>query len=279
MTARRARPSEPRAGADLELGRALRPALDTCRQDVARFRAAPAPARGKASVHGGREVVTDLDITLQDRLTTELSRAFPGIPVIAEEGLAEIPQLPDECLLVDPLDGTAPFLAGSSDYAIAVCLIRDGIPAEGVIDLPAHDIRISAAPGLLHVTGDVTRLPHHGPRTVLTSPGHAAAVQARLPGTGWSAHPVATASVKITFVALGRAPAAVYLPRPGSGAAPWDYPAAALAVAAAGGTVHDTAGSDLARTRPARLDGWLASLQPPDADLSALLRPPAAPHL
>ncbi|MFE9250760.1 inositol monophosphatase family protein [Streptomyces sp. NPDC007088] len=263
----------------MELGRALRSVLGTCRRDIARFRAAPAPARDKASVHGGREVVTELDLTLQDRLTAELSCAFPGIPVIAEEGLAEIPQLPDECLLVDPLDGTAPFLAGSSDYAIAVCLVRDGIPAEGVIDLPAHDLRISAAPGLLHVTGDVTRLPHHGPRAVLTSPGHTGTVQDRLAGTGWSAHPVATASVKIAFVALGRAPAALYLPRPGRGAAPWDYPAAALAVAAAGGTVHDTTGSDLARTRPGRLDGWLALLRPPDADLSALLRPPAAPHL
>ncbi|MET9776303.1 inositol monophosphatase family protein [Streptomyces sp. NPDC006367] len=269
----------PGAGADLELGRALRSALNTCRRDIARFRAAPAPARDKASVHGGREVVTDLDLILQDRLTTELGRAFPGIPVIAEEGQAEIPQLPNECLLVDPLDGTAPFLAGSSDYAIAICLVRGGIPAEGVIDLPAHDIRVSAAPGHLRVTGDVTRLPHHGPRTVLTSPGHADTVQDRLSGTGWSVRPAATASVKITFVALGRAPAAAYLPRPGSGAAPWDYPAAALAVAAAGGTVHDTTGHDLARTRPARLDGWLALLPPPDADLPALLRPSAAPHL
>ncbi|MFF3730711.1 inositol monophosphatase family protein [Streptomyces sp. NPDC002476] len=279
MSTQRAKRAEPGADADLYLERALRPALDTCRQDIARFRAAPAPARDKASVHGGHEPVTDLDLTLQDRLTTELGRAFPGIPVIAEEGLAEIPELPDDCLLVDPLDGTAPFLAGSSGYAIAICLVRDGIPAQGVIDLPAHDIRVSAAPGLLHVTGDVTRLPHHGPRTVLTSPGQADAVQARMSGTGWSAHPVATASVKITYVALGRAPAAVYLPRPGSGAAPWDYPAAALAVAAASGTVNDATGRDLTRARPARLDGWLASLQPPDVDLSALLRPPAAPHL
>ncbi|WP_194858791.1 inositol monophosphatase family protein [Streptomyces sp. SUK 48] len=270
---------EPGASADPELGRALRSALDTCRRDITRFHAAPAPAREKASVHGGREVVTELDLTLQERLTAELSRTFPGVPVIAEEGLAAIPQLPDECLLVDPLDGTAPFLVGSSDYAIAVCLVRDGIPAEGVIDLPAHDLRISAAPGLLHVTGDVTQLPHHGSHTVLTSPSRTAAVQDRLSGTGWSVRPVTTASVKIAFVALGRAPAAVYLPRPGRGAAPWDYPAAALAVAAAGGSVHDTAGSDLARTRPARLDGWLALHRPPEADLSALLRSPAATHL
>ncbi|MFJ4741164.1 inositol monophosphatase family protein [Streptomyces sp. NPDC088775] len=263
----------PKAGAGRpQLTRALHTVLDTCRQDIAAFRTAPARPWDKPSVHGGREPVTELDLILQERLTAVLGRAFPGIPVIAEEGLAEIPALPDDCLLVDPLDGTAPFLAGSSDYAIAVCLVRDGIPDQGVIDLPAHRIRVSAAPGVLHVTGDVTRLPRYGPRTVLTSPSHTSTVRARLSDTTWSVQPVATASVKITHVALGRAPAAVYAPRPGSGAAPWDYPAAALAVAAAGGTVRDTAGNDLARTRPTRLDGWLAQLPSPDADLSALLR-------
>ncbi|MFD3422405.1 inositol monophosphatase family protein [Streptomyces decoyicus] len=265
-------PPQPTAGP--LLGRVLRQTLDACRQDIAAFRKAPGGVRDKPSVHGGREPVTDLDLTLQDRLTAVLARAYPGTAVIAEEGLAAIPQLPDDCLLVDPLDGTAALLAGSSEFAIAVCLVRRGLPAEGVIDLPAYGTRITAAPGLLHVTGDLTRLPLHAPDTLLTSPRHADTARTLLSGTGWSPQPVATASVKMSLVALGRAPAAIYLPKPGGGAAPWDYPAAALALAAAGGTVHDTAGRDLARTRPARLDGWLATLDRPHAALTALLRPP-----
>ncbi|MFF9785723.1 inositol monophosphatase family protein [Streptomyces nigrescens] len=265
-------PPQPVAGT--LLGRVLRQTLDACRQDIAAFRKAPGAARDKLSVHGGREPVTDLDLALQDRITNVLARAFPKTPVIAEEGLAAIPRLPDDCLLVDPLDGTAALLAGSSEFAVAVCLVRSGIPAEGVIDLPAYDIRISTAPGLLHVTGDLTRLPLHGPGALLTSPRHADTARTLLSGTRWSPQPVATASVKMSLVALGRAPAAAYLPQPGGGAAPWDYPAAALAIAAAGGTVHDTAGRDLARSRPARLDGWLATRDQPDAALAALLSPP-----
>ena len=44
---------------------------------------------------------------------------------------------PDEFLLVDPLDGTAEFLAGRLEYTVNIALVRGGTPVVGVIAAPA----------------------------------------------------------------------------------------------------------------------------------------------
>ncbi|MEW1548320.1 inositol monophosphatase family protein [Streptomyces tsukubensis] len=252
----------------------LNTVLDLCRDAVERFRKAPTPARSKPSpLSPGRcEPVTDLDLGLQDLLTTAVNRLWPGIPVVAEEDrdTGAALAVPDDCVLIDPLDGTVPFLGGSADFAIALCLVRAGAPALGVVDLPAHGVRLTARPGVLDVTGNITRLPLHPPHTLLTSPRRTTDTARMLDGSRWEAAPVPTASVKLAFVALGRAPAAC-----GAPAAPWDFPAAALAVAAAGGTVRYRPGRDLARARPRLVTGWLATNPTTDpAELTALLAPP-----
>ncbi|WP_372412711.1 inositol monophosphatase [Streptomyces luteireticuli] len=260
----------PANGADLALADALDAALATCRQQIDHFLRHPATPWTKRNIHGGREPVTALDIRLQDTLTTALGRDWPGLPVIAEEGTTTLHAVPDHCLLVDPLDGTAPLLDGSPFYAIAICLIHAGRPVQGLIDLPAYDLRIAATPTTLTITGDPDRLPAYRPDTVLTSPRHTRLATQLLPHRPIVGVPTATA--KMTLVALRRAPAAAYLPAGSGAAAPWDYPAAALALHASGATVHDHHGHDLASTRPTRLHGWLATTTA-DPDLNVLLRP------
>ncbi|MET7606260.1 inositol monophosphatase family protein [Streptomyces avermitilis] len=255
------------------LAAVLDPVLDQATSEIEAFRSGPELVRFKRSVHGGMEPVTELDLRLQDLITAALEQAWPGLPVIAEEGRESIGPIPDDCVLVDPLDGTAPFLEGSPAFAIAVCLVRSGRPVQAIVDLPAYQLRVSVTESALTVTGDVDRLPTFAPDIVVTSPRHTELATRLLPSRPVAAVP--TASVKIILVALGRARAAAYLPAAGGSAAPWDYAAAALAVHAAGGEVHDPAGRDLARTLPGRLDGWLATRhapRPPD-DLKPLMRP------
>ena len=40
-------------------------------------------------------------------------------------------------VLVDPLDGTREFLAGRDEYTVNIALVRDGVPAVGVVAAPA----------------------------------------------------------------------------------------------------------------------------------------------
>jgi len=271
MTAPRDQP------ADASLSRVLDRPLDTCRAMIAEFRQAPTEAFAKRNIRGRMEPVTDIDLRVQDLLTSAFRAGFPGTPVIAEERLASLPPLPPDCLLIDPIDGTRPLLAGEPYFAIAACLVRHGRPEQAVIDLPAFGLRLTAAPGGLHVGGDPSRLPAFKPADVLTSPRHVSQLSRLLrrdDTPGPRAVPVPTATVKMLLVALGRAAAAVYLPG-FDGAAPWDYAAGALAIAAAGGIARDDTGRDLARTTPALIDGWAASATGTDLRLLGILNHPA----
>lgn len=49
--------------------------------------------------------------------------------------------------LVDPLDGTGEFIAGSGDFATLIALVRDNVPVLGVIYAPESDVLYWAVRG------------------------------------------------------------------------------------------------------------------------------------
>jgi fructose-1,6-bisphosphatase/inositol monophosphatase family enzyme len=77
------------------------------------------------------EVVTIADQEAERLLTDRLEALLPGVPVVGEEACAEDPALVGalsgaRAWLVDPLDGTANFVAGSQDWAVMVALVENG---------------------------------------------------------------------------------------------------------------------------------------------------------
>ena len=68
-----------------------------------------------------------------------LSRVLPGLPVVSEEAVArEQPsELGRSFALVDPLDGTREFLAGSDEFTVNVAIVVDARPRLGIIAAPA----------------------------------------------------------------------------------------------------------------------------------------------
>jgi len=100
-------------------------------------------------VAAGFEVETKSDlspVTVCDRaaeaiILVALAKAAPGVPVIAEEEVAEgrIPAHGEVYFLVDPLDGTKEFVRGGDDYTVNIGLIVDGAPRLGVVYAPATD--------------------------------------------------------------------------------------------------------------------------------------------
>ncbi len=96
---------------------------------------------------GGADVQRKADaspVTLADRtsegiILEHLARCAQGTPVVAEEEVAagRVPVVGGEFFLVDPLDGTKEFIARRGEFTVNIALVRDGIPALGVVYTPA----------------------------------------------------------------------------------------------------------------------------------------------
>jgi fructose-1,6-bisphosphatase/inositol monophosphatase family enzyme len=88
------------------------------------------------------EVVTIADIEAEHRLSQRLPELVPGSQVVGEEAVAKDPAVLGRLTaggpawLVDPVDGTGNFAAGSPVFAIIVCFLVDGRSRAGWIHDP-----------------------------------------------------------------------------------------------------------------------------------------------
>lgn len=257
---------------------AIDAALDRCRKELAAVRPATVGSWTKVNVFGASEPVTTADVAVQRTLLRACRLALPEVPVIAEEGQETLGHIPGTCVLIDPIDGTIPFLSGSSLYTISICLVVDDRPLHAVVDFPAYGVRVWArADRGIDVRGDVGGLPAFGSSSLLVSPAQAARVRAalvkaRARAPAITVTPVPTTSAKMVLVALLKAGAALRVRGASAGVAPWDYAAAALIAREAGATVRDDGGRDLARGAVSAVNGWMACRRPPPAPLAVLRR-------
>ena len=84
-------------------------------------------------------LVTVADTAANDFIVAALKKLTPAIPIISEE--AALPDLSaggcaEMCWLVDPLDGTRGFIAGSKEYTVNIALIEHHQAVMGVIYAP-----------------------------------------------------------------------------------------------------------------------------------------------
>jgi fructose-1,6-bisphosphatase/inositol monophosphatase family enzyme len=98
------------------------------------------------------EVVTSVDLAAEAYLTAELPRIVPNIRVIGEEQASTETGIlngveTDSYWLVDALDGTANFAAGSDDYAMLVAFVQAGETIASWIYRPADDVLFAARLG------------------------------------------------------------------------------------------------------------------------------------
>ncbi|SNY90101.1 3'(2'), 5'-bisphosphate nucleotidase [Cohaesibacter sp. ES.047] len=90
-------------------------------------------------IKGDETPVTKADREAEAIILAHLAAAAPDIPVVAEEAAAagHIPDVNGVFFLVDPLDGTKEFIARNGEFTVNIALIRDNVPALGVIFTPA----------------------------------------------------------------------------------------------------------------------------------------------
>jgi 3'(2'), 5'-bisphosphate nucleotidase len=94
--------------------------------------------------------VTTADLAAHDYINRQLQATFPDIPVLSEEA-ATIPLSERKAWsrywLIDPLDGTQEFIAGSGEFATVIALVEDNRPVIGVVCSPITGVVYYAEKG------------------------------------------------------------------------------------------------------------------------------------
>src|SRR5690606_36352902 len=82
--------------------------------------------------------VTAADLAADRLLRERLSAAFPSYGWLSEETVDSRDRLArSRVWIVDPIDGTNSFVAGSPEFVVCVGLVEEGEPAVGVVYNPA----------------------------------------------------------------------------------------------------------------------------------------------
>ncbi len=108
---------------------------------------------GDVTEKGPGDLVTVADVEAEHALTWFLSAHLPGSTVIGEEAVAANPPVLDAARaldrvwVIDPIDGTANFVAGSPDFAVMVALIEGGTTTASWIYQPVTDRLFTAVRG------------------------------------------------------------------------------------------------------------------------------------
>jgi len=206
-----------------------------------------------------RSPVTAADHASEAIIVAGLRAATPDIPVIAEEEVAagRITAPSAQLWLVDPLDGTREFAAGSDEFAVNIGLVRDRRVALGVVGVPAAGEMFGGIVGTgawkrtaAGQTPITARLPPAEGITVLASRHHGdtARLDAFLQGRRVARMLNFGSSLK--FCRLAEGIADLY-PRFGR-TMEWDTCAPQAVLEAAGGTVRTLDGAPLGYGKP----GW-----------------------
>ena len=94
--------------------------------------------------------VTSADLASHELIMQRLKALTPDIPVLSEED-ADIPLSVRErwsrYWLVDPLDGTGEFIAGSGDFSVIIALVENHKPVLGVVYVPMTEVSYFAYAG------------------------------------------------------------------------------------------------------------------------------------
>lgn len=198
----------------------------------------------------GNDFATAVDLALERRLADELTAAT-GIGVHGEEfGGADVNS--PLVWVVDPIDGTFNYAAGSPMASILLALLRDGEPVAGLTWLPFTGQRYTAIAGEPLMSNGVARsqLNPAGLADCIVGVGSFNVLgRGRYPGT-WRMAVFAELSrvcskirmhgsigIDMAYVADGILGAAIHF-----GGQTWDHAAGVALVRAAGGIVTDLAG-------------------------------------
>lgn len=204
---------------------------------------------------GDRDIVTDVDLTVENEVRDFLKRMTPHVGFLGEEETTTATLDGDQDVwTLDPVDGTSNFAHGIPLCAVSLALVRRGEPVVAAIVAPFLDLRYVAAKGR-GAFGNGVRLRVSDATTlsesVVSIGDYAVGEHAisenkdRIRLTTLLAERVervrmfGSAALDLAWVAEGRTDATIILANK-----PWDTAAGALLAREAGAVVFDATGFD-----------------------------------
>ena len=202
---------------------------------------------------GDRDMVSDIDVEIEEAVRAYLHERNPDIGFIGEEEGSTTPGARGLQWLLDPIDGTANFVKGIPLYSISLALAIDDRPVLGIIDVPADGSRYTAAEGYGAYHGDtpIRVRPTEELRSATVTVGDYAvgeqaeiknearlAVNGRLAERALRVRMLGSAAIDLAWLAHGRTDAAIIF-----GGKAWDVAAGVILVREAGGIVIDSIGA------------------------------------
>lgn len=213
--------------------------------DAAHALLAPAASlRPDVQVKADRSFVTSLDTQIEARLREMIGERFPGHGILGEEAGAMA--LDAEAVwILDPIDGTAPFIAGLPVFGTLIALAWQGVPVLGVMHLPVTNQRYVGTAGrasTLNGTAIRTRTCPDLGSAILTAsnpdflgPSERPALEALRKPTAWRIY--GGCCMSYGLLAAGRADLAI-----DAGLALYDYAPFRPLIEGAGGVITDWQG-------------------------------------
>jgi histidinol phosphatase-like enzyme (inositol monophosphatase family) len=195
-------------------------------------------------VKADRSFVTALDAQIETRLREMIGARYPSHGILGEEGGAAA--LDAEAVwIIDPIDGTAPFIAGVPVFGTLIALAAAQRPVLGVMHLPVTRQRwVGAAGQPTTLNGDPvrTRTCPSLAQAILSAsnpdffgPAERPALDALRERTAWRIY--GGCCMSYGLLAAGRTDLAI-----DTGLAIYDYAPFAPMLAGAGGVITDWAG-------------------------------------
>jgi myo-inositol-1(or 4)-monophosphatase len=201
--------------------------------------------RAAVTVKPDRSLVTQADVAVQTFLREKIEGRFPGDGLVGEEdGLRKQPAAGSRTWVIDPIDGTAAFVAGLPVWGIAIGIVEGGRPVGGLFLMPATGDLFGMAPG-----GPVLR---NGRPTRLKAPKLFHAESSIMVGPRFPQRHHVDPAFPAKFRSLGSTVAHMCWVAVGSGDAAiveeayaWDVVVGTAMVRAAGGVVRYPDGRDV----------------------------------
>jgi 3'(2'), 5'-bisphosphate nucleotidase len=94
------------------------------------------------------EPVTEADRAVNAYLVKQINQLYPQDGILAEESKDDLSRLQRRRVwIMDPLDGTAEFIAHNGEFVIMIGLAEDGEPVVGVVYQPINEVLFAASRG------------------------------------------------------------------------------------------------------------------------------------
>ena len=225
--------------------------------------------KGEVRWKGKGNPVTDADQEASRFIVESLHRRFPMDGILSEEEVDNPERLTKSRVwIIDPMDGTAEFVAGLTEFAVMIGLAVDGRPALGVVYLPVEKkLYYSESGGGAFVESgtskrqlQVSRESNPGQATIAASRSHDSAMSQQIRqalGIGYVVR-VGGVGLKVAMICEGQAHVYIHA---GAGTNQWDTCAPEIILLEAEGQMTDTANISIAynTANPQNLQGVIAS--------------------